>query len=372
MTAAPPLVEFRGVEKRYAVGDPPAVAGLDLSIERGEFLTLLGPSGSGKTTTLMMLAGFETPSEGDILLGGASLARRPPYRRNMGVVFQNYALFPHMSVAENIAFPLKVRGIKRSEAAAKVAKALALVKLDGLGDRRPDALSGGQRQRVALARALVFEPDLVLMDEPLGALDRQLREHLQVEIKRIQRAMGLTIVYVTHDQDEALTMSDRIAVFAGGRIQQIGRPNAIYEAPSNAFVAGFVGENNMLAGTVVTTYEGLCAIKLAGGQIVRAVMTGELMPGDAAIAAIRPEHVEMRSAASPCCNAIEARVEELAYHGDHSRIHAALGEGNALLIRVPGTPEVRPGQSIPIGWCTDRCFAFPARDRGNLQQGETG
>ena len=362
MTIASPLVEFRGVEKRYAAGGPAAVADLDLAIERGEFLTLLGPSGSGKTTTLMMLAGFETPSAGAILLGGASLADRPPYRRNMGVVFQNYALFPHMSVAQNVAFPLRVRGIKGSEAAKKVANALALVKLDGLGERRPDALSGGQRQRVALARALVFEPDLVLMDEPLGALDRQLREHLQVEIKRIQRALGLTIVYVTHDQGEALTMSDRIAVFAGGRVQQVGRPDAVYERPANAFVAAFVGENNMLTGTVVTRHDDQCAIRLPGGQIVRAMATGTMMPGDNVIAAIRPEHVETGAAPPACCNAIEARVEELAYHGDHSRMRAALDGGGSLVIRTPSAADFRSGQLLPIGWCTDRCFAFPAED----------
>lgn len=370
MNAAPPLVEFRGIEKRYAAGVPAAVADLDLSIERGEFLTLLGPSGSGKTTTLMMLAGFEIPSAGDILLGGASLAARPPYRRNMGVVFQNYALFPHMSVAENVAFPLSVRGIKGSAAAKKVATALALVKLDGLGERRPGALSGGQRQRVALARALVFEPDLVLMDEPLGALDRQLREHLQVEIKRIQRTLGLTIVYVTHDQSEALTMSDRIAVFAGGRIQQLGRPNTIYETPANAFVAGFVGENNMLAGTVVTRQDDQCAIRLSGGQIVRAMATGEMMAGDHVVAAIRPEHVETSAVPLACCNAIEARVEEVAYHGDHSRIRATLDGGGSLMIRTSSAPEVAPGQRIPIGWCTDRCFAFPAEDRAVMRRGE--
>lgn len=362
MTVAASLVEFRGVGKRYAAGGPAAVADLDLTIERGEFLTLLGPSGSGKTTTLMMLAGFETPSTGEIFLGGASLADRPPYRRNMGVVFQNYALFPHMSVAENVAFPLRVRGIRGSEAARKVADVLALVKLDGLGERRPDALSGGQRQRVALARALVFEPDLVLMDEPLGALDRQLREHLQVEIKRIQRTLGLTIVYVTHDQGEALTMSDRIAVFAGGRVQQVGRPDAIYETPANAFVAAFVGENNMLAGTVVERHNDRCAIRLPGGQIVRATATGAMAAGDSVIAAIRPEHVETGITRPACSNAIEARVEELAYHGDHSRIRAALDGGGSLVIRMPSAADFSAGQRLPVGWCADRCFAFPAED----------
>ncbi len=362
MTSSPgPLVEFRGVEKRYAGSGSPAVTNLDLVVERGEFLTLLGPSGSGKTTTLMMLAGFETPTSGAILLNGKSLADRPPYRRNMGVVFQNYALFPHMSVADNIAFPLRVRGIRGAEATAKVADVLALVQLGGLGDRRPDALSGGQRQRVALARALIFEPDLVLMDEPLGALDRQLREHLQVEIKRIQRTLGLSIIYVTHDQDEALAMSDRIAVFAGGSVQQIDRPAAIYDRPANAFVAGFVGENNMLNGVVTMRHDDQCAIQLSGGQIVRATATGKIAPGDRVVATIRPEHVET-DVAPPCCNAIDARIEEVAYHGDHSRIRAKLEGGGSFLIKAATVSGFAINQRLPVGWCTDRCFAFPAED----------
>jgi len=363
--SASPLVEFRGVEKRYAAGAAAAVAGLDLAVERGEFLTLLGPSGSGKTTTLMMLAGFETPSEGDIYLDGRSLADRPPHKRNMGVVFQNYALFPHMSVAGNIAFPLRVRGIRGADAAAKVEAALALVRLEGLGDRRPDALSGGQRQRVALARALVFEPDLVLMDEPLGALDRQLREHLQIEIKRIQRALGLTILYVTHDQSEALTLSDRIAVFADGRVQQLGPPDTIYERPANAFVAGFMGENNRLAATVITQQGDQCAIRLAGGQIVRATAAATFTPGTAVVAAIRPEHIEMGEQPLPCCNALDGRVDQLVYHGDHRRIHVGLDGGGSLIARVSADRDVKPGDRLAIGWCTDRCFVFPAADGSN-------
>lgn len=365
MTAsAQPLVEFRGIEKRYAAGGRAAVAGLDLCVERGEFLTLLGPSGSGKTSTLMMLAGFEAPSAGEIFVNGQSLANRPPYKRNMGVVFQNYALFPHMSVSDNLAFPLGVRGIRGADAKTKVDAALALVRLDGLGDRRPDALSGGQRQRVALARALIFEPDLVLMDEPLGALDRQLREHLQSEIKRIQRALGLTILYVTHDQSEALTLSDRIAVFADGRIQQIGTPEAIYEYPANAFVAGFVGENNMLAGIVVARDEKLCAVRLAGGQVVQAIATGTVGTGDRVIAAIRPEHIEISTGQSFDCNKLDARIEELVYQGDHGRIRAGLDGGGALVIRTPNLSGVTLSDHLPISWCTDRCFAFAARESG--------
>lgn len=359
-STATTLVEFRGVEKRYAAEGRAAVTRLDLTVERGEFLTLLGPSGSGKTTTLMMLAGFEAPSSGEILLNGRSLADRPPYKRNMGVVFQNYALFPHMSVAENLAFPLGVRGIKGAAAKEKVDAALALVKLDGLGDRRTDALSGGQRQRVALARALIFEPDLVLMDEPLGALDRQLREHLQSEIKRIQRALGLTILYVTHDQSEALTLSDRIAVFADGAVQQIGSPEQIYARPANIFVAGFVGENNMLTGTVLANDGEQCTIILRGGQIVRAIAAGPLALGNDVVVTIRPEHVETGQHPSSCCNAFEAHIEELVYHGDHSRVRAELRGGDTLFIRTSSDEPPAVADRLPIGWCTDRCFAFPA------------
>ncbi|WP_447762879.1 ABC transporter ATP-binding protein [Sphingopyxis panaciterrae] len=364
------LVEFRGVEKRYAAGGRAAVTRLDLTVERGEFLTLLGPSGSGKTTTLMMLAGFEAPSAGEIRLNGQSLANRPPYRRNMGVVFQNYALFPHMSVAENLAFPLGVRGIRGADAKAKVETALTLVRLDGLGHRRPDALSGGQRQRVALARALIFEPDLVLMDEPLGALDRQLREHLQSEIKRIQRALGLTVLYVTHDQSEALTLSDRIAVFADGAVQQVGSPEQIYEYPANAFVAGFVGENNMLAGTVVARQDEQCTIRLPGGQVVQATATGMIAAGDDVIAAIRPEHVETGACHPAHCNMLDTRVDELVYHGDHSRIRAGLDGGGSLVIRTPSQSGIALSDRLPVGWCADRCFAFPAAGITDASMGD--
>ncbi|MGY4395745.1 putative spermidine/putrescine transport system ATP-binding protein [Sphingomonas sp. UYAg733] len=369
--AAPPLVEFRKVEKRYPGGARAAVSGLDLTVRKGEFLTLLGPSGSGKTTTLMMLAGFETPDSGDILLDGRSLAKLPPHKRNMGVVFQNYALFPHMSVAQNLAFPLGVRGIRGAEAMAKVDAALALVRLDGLGHRRPDALSGGQRQRVALARALIFQPDIVLMDEPLGALDRQLRERLQSEIKRIQRALGLTIVYVTHDQSEALTLSDRIAVFADGSVQQVDTPEAIYEHPANAFVAGFVGENNGLAGHLISRTDGECEVRLDGGQTIRATPVGDIAPGARIVATIRPEHVET-GGLSQLCNRIDAQVEELVYHGDHSRIRATLAGGGLLTVRAPRQPVLAPTDSLALGWCTDRCFAFAAMGWTNDPLGDAG
>src|SRR5574343_650440 len=230
MSPTTPLVRFAGVQKTYD-GLSLVVRSLDLDIQRGEFLSLLGPSGSGKTTTLMMLAGFESPTAGEILLDGAPITRTPPHKRNFGMVFQNYALFPHMSVADNVAYPLTVRKVPKAEIASRVAKALDMVQLGGKGERFPGQLSGGQQQRVALARALVFEPQLVLMDEPLGALDKQLREHMQMEIKHIHQRLGVTVVYVTHDQGEALTMSDRVAVFHQGEIQQIAPPRELYETP---------------------------------------------------------------------------------------------------------------------------------------------
>ncbi|WP_129791509.1 ABC transporter ATP-binding protein [Sphingosinicella sp. CPCC 101087] len=365
MTQAEPLapdaafVAFADVGKSYD-GGRAAVCGLNLSVRKGEFLTLLGPSGSGKTTTLMMLAGFEAPTEGDIRMEGRSLRGRPPHKRNMGVVFQNYALFPHMNVAQNVQFPLQVRGLRGDAAQAKVEAALELVDLGGLGGRRPDQLSGGQRQRVALARALVFEPDLVLMDEPLGALDRQLRERLQVEIKRIQRRLGVTVIYVTHDQAEALTLSDRIVVFAGGVVQQVGTPEAIYERPENAFVAGFVGENNGLDGIVTARDGATCEVRIAGDLLVRATAVGDIGPGDAVVTTIRPEHVETGTEIGTLCNRFAACVDDVAYHGDHSRLRAILPGGAALTIRTQNGSAPGGSDRLTIGWCADRCLAFPA------------
>jgi putative spermidine/putrescine transport system ATP-binding protein len=239
------FVAFDGVQKSYD-GESLVVKDLNLSIEKGEFVTMLGPSGSGKTTCLMMLAGFETATHGEIRLAGKPINNIPPHKRGIGMVFQNYALFPHMTVGENLSFPLEVRKLGRSEREEKVKKALDMVQMADFSGRRPAQLSGGQQQRIALARSLVFEPDLILMDEPLGALDKQLREHMQYEIKHIHERLGVTVVYVTHDQSEALTMSDRVAVFDDGRIQQLASPADLYERPQNAFVAKFIGENNRL------------------------------------------------------------------------------------------------------------------------------
>jgi putative spermidine/putrescine transport system ATP-binding protein len=256
------FVQLKGVQKTYD-GETLVVRDLNLDVQEGEFLTMLGPSGSGKTTTLMMLAGFETATHGEIFMDGKPINRLAPEDRNIGMVFQSYALFPHMSVAENVAFPLTVRGVPKAKLGERVIKALAMVGLKGFEDRRPAQLSGGQQQRVAVARALVFEPKLVLMDEPLSALDKQLREQMQYEIKQLHHRLGVTVVYVTHDQGEALTMSDRVAVFNNGVIQQLDSPNRLYEHPANAFVASFIGENNKLHGEVILHEREWCDVRSA-------------------------------------------------------------------------------------------------------------
>ncbi len=288
MTGA--VVSLTRLWKRISAGVG-AVRGVSLDIGAGEFLTLLGPSGSGKTTTLMMIAGFETPSGGDITIDGRSVVGMPPHKRNIGMVFQNYALFPHLTVADNIGFPLKQRGINRAERARMVAQALDLVRLPGYGDRYPRQLSGGQQQRVALARAIVFQPRLLLMDEPLGALDKQLRESLQLEMRRLHADLGITFIYVTHDQEEALTMSDRIAVMNEGRIAQLGRPEDLYDRPCNRFVASFLGESNFLPGIVHGFQDQDIVVAECGGTMVRAIARSRPHPGDKVMLTMRPERM---------------------------------------------------------------------------------
>ncbi len=358
-----PLVRFIGVRKTFD-GRTLVVRRLDLDVLEGEFLTLLGPSGSGKTTTLMMLAGFETPSEGEITLGGRSLAHLPPHKRDIGVVFQNYALFPHMTVAENVAFPLAARRVGRTYAEARVARALDMVRLGGLGHRRPAQLSGGQQQRVALARALVFEPRLVLMDEPLGALDKQLREEMQLEIRRIHERLGVTFVYVTHDQGEALTLSDRIAVFNDGAIRQLDTPRALYEAPLNAFVARFIGENNRIAGTHAGTEGAMCAVRVAAGALVRARPVDLDGVGGQATLSIRPERIRLGpggGAPGPSTNEFPAEVREVIYLGDHVRVRVAALGVDEINAKVPVSrlaADVTPGAAVTIAWDAADCQAF--------------
>lgn len=354
-----PIVRFRNVEKTYD-GKFNVVEGLDLDILSGEFLTLLGPSGSGKTTTLMMLAGFEEPTSGEIYLRDRSLLRVPPFRRNMGVVFQNYALFPHMSVGENVAYPLKQRRMSKADITEKTRVALDMVELGALIDRRPSQLSGGQQQRVALARALVFEPDIVLMDEPLGALDKRLREQMQVEIKHLHESLGMTFVYVTHDQSEALTMSDRVAVFHEGRIQQIAAARDVYEAPMTAFVANFIGENNNLAGEVTAVEAGQCHIRLDSGAMVSALNVLDLPIGARTRASIRPERLSLTPGdAGP----LTLNVRESIYFGDHLRVILE-GSGLEIMAKAPIDQAVglKPRQAVSIDWDARHCRALDDGD----------
>jgi putative spermidine/putrescine transport system ATP-binding protein len=336
------LIEFDRVVKRYAGTSLPAVDTLDLAIETGEFLTLLGPSGSGKTTTLMLLAGFEAPTSGEIRLDGAPIQTLPPHKRNMGVVFQSYSLFPHMSVAQNVAFPLSVRKVSPEAARAKVTAALAKVHLQEYAMRKPSQLSGGQQQRVALARALVFEPRLVLMDEPLSALDKKLREEMQLEIRRLHRELGVTMVYVTHDQSEAMTLSDRVALFNRGRLEQIASPQMLYDSPANPFVASFLGDNNMVSGV----REAPAQLRTTRGV----VLSGRPGPvganGGAATLCVRPESLAVcvNGVLPPAENVLDATLIDAIHQGDHWRLVMDLGEGGA------GDAAARNGDAAALQW----------------------
>ncbi|MCX8506658.1 MAG: ABC transporter ATP-binding protein [Alphaproteobacteria bacterium] len=369
-------VQYDHVDKSYD-GRHLVVRDLCLSVKRGEFLTLLGPSGSGKTTSLMMLAGFENPTRGRIFLNDIPVETVPPEKRNIGFVFQNYALFPHMSVAENIAFPLRYRGIKGAAAAAKVAASLAMVRLDGFEARKPAQLSGGQQQRVALARALVFDPHLVLMDEPLGALDKQLREQMQFEIKQIHARLGITFVYVTHDQSEALTMSDRIAVFYNGKIEQIATPTEIYNQPSTEFVASFMGENNFIAvmiaeklaqpdtSTPPSLSRYFYRVAAQDGTVLTGWSLKSLAEGSSARLAIRPERLEfvenngrVGQGQSAQWNKIlpenrfTALTEKRFFQGDHIRWQMKGLGGHGVIVKSPPTVTFMPEMGAAV---TVRC-----------------
>lgn len=354
------FVVFDRVQKSYD-GRNLVVKDLNLEIAKGEFLTMLGPSGSGKTTCLMMLAGFETATHGDILLDGQPINNIPPYKRGIGMVFQNYALFPHMTVGENLAFPLAVRKIGKSEREEKVKKALEMIQMGEFANRRPAQLSGGQQQRIALARALVFEPELVLMDEPLGALDKQLREHMQFEIKHLHEQLGVTVVYVTHDQSEALTMSDRVAVFDDGRIQQLASPEELYERPQNSFVAQFIGENNRLMGHVDKLDGDSSIVTLDSGDQSSALAVNCGQAGSRTLLSIRPERIRIGEQATE--NITQAKVLELIYLGDHIRCRMNVHGDDQFIAKIPNSPEsqrVHVGQEVNIGWAAKDCRALNA------------
>ena len=358
--AQAPHVEFDAVSKSYD-GGAAVVRGLDLAVHRGELVTLLGPSGSGKTTCLMMLAGFETPTSGAIRIDGRDVAHLPARKRDIGFVFQNYALFPHLTVAGNLRFPLRVRGIKGAEQQRRIRNAARIARINGLEERRPSELSGGQQQRVAIARALVFEPSLVLMDEPLGALDRRLREELQFEIRGIQQSVGVTVVYVTHDQQEAMAISDRVAVFRNGRIEQIARPEALYEEPEREFVARFIGDNNLLRGRVLAVDGDICQVQTPGGVVTAFRVAGQA-PGAAAVLAIRPERVALAPAsAGTYRNLFKADVLEVTFMGDHLRVRLRVCGSTAFYAKIPnivGHGAVLKGDRVDVGWGVTDCRAL--------------
>jgi spermidine/putrescine ABC transporter ATP-binding subunit len=350
MTGA--VVSLAGLEKDF--GGVGAVRGVSLEVAAGEFLTLLGPSGSGKSTTLMMIAGFETPSAGDITIDGRSVVGVSPHKRNIGMVFQNYALFPHLTVAENIGFPLKQRRIGRADRDRMVHDALELVRLPGYANRYPRQLSGGQQQRVALARAIVFNPRLLLMDEPLGALDKQLRESLQLEMRRLHADLGITFIYVTHDQEEALTMSDRIAVMTEGRIAQLGCPEDLYDRPCNRFVASFLGESNFLPGIVHGFQEEDIIVAECGGTMVRAIAPSRPLRGDKVMLTMRPERVRFADGIStPALNRMSATVTDAVFAGERCRYLLAAPDGTPMVLKEASGAAIRRrtvGEHAEIAW----------------------
>jgi ABC-type Fe3+/spermidine/putrescine transport system ATPase subunit len=349
-------VRLVGLEKSY--GAARAVAGISLHVENGEFLTLLGPSGCGKTTTLGLIAGFFPPTRGEIFLRGRPVAALPPFRRDIGVVFQDYALFPHMIVEDNVAFGLKMRKVPRPEIRRRVDEALALVRLSGLGERRPTEISGGQRQRVALARALVIEPTVLLLDEPLSNLDLKLREEMRVEIARIQRQLGITTIFVTHDQSEALVMSDRVAVMNAGVIEQLGRPDEIYERPQTRFVAEFIGRMNFFSGEVADG-----GVRLAAGGGLPLPLGTTKRPGSEILVAVRPERTSLVREAPPDANqlAVSCTVTDVLFLGSTREIHVAYEGGRRGLTELSNRgvlPAFRPGEEAWLCAPLDACLTL--------------
>lgn len=356
------ILELKKLTKMY--GRQKSVDEVSLKLPKGEFLSFLGPSGSGKTTTLNMIAGLTDPTDGEILLQEKPITALKTYKRNIGMVFQNYSLFPHMSVAKNIAFPLEMRRYSRSDVTDKVTRALDLVGLETFKDRLPSQLSGGQQQRVALARAMVFEPPLLLMDEPLGALDKQLREHMQLEIRRLHQRIGATIIYVTHDQEEALTMSDRIAVFNHGKIEQLGSPEELYKLPSTRFVAGFIGQTNLIDGHVKSMNGKICKVIAEGLEFLTPSQPG-MSSGQAVTVAVRPECIHIGNAASGAegeHNLLQARVEETIFFGSARRYLLSVGGLRLMATETIGHANSRSiplAETIPVHWAVGSSVVVP-------------
>ena len=361
-----PVVALEQVSKRF--GNYTAVENADFAVARGEFFSLLGPSGCGKTTTLRMIAGFEQPTAGRILLDGQDVSRVPPYRRQVNTVFQHYALFPHMTVADNVAFGPRSRKLGSAETARRVAELLAVVRLEALADRKPAQLSGGQQQRVALARALANHPSALLLDEPLGALDLKLRQAMQGELKRIQREVGITFVYVTHDQEEALAMSDRIAVMSQGRVEQIGGPREIYHAPASVFVAGFIGIANLIPAVVRQVNGTRATAELPGGHCVAALAeAGVFRPDGAATVMVRPERLRLDENAPAAGAGLAVTLEQAVFQGSVTRYTLRAADGTEIVAHVPNGPPIpafRPGLPLWVSWDADAARLLPAAGRG--------
>jgi len=364
MTVDGPPAEIRLIDLQKRFGDVRAVDGISLDVRSGEFFSLLGPSGCGKTTTLRMIGGFELPSAGRILLRDRDITYDAPDKRPVNMVFQQYALFPHLDVGDNIAFGLKRKGVERSDIARRVGEALELVRLGGYQQRKPSQLSGGQQQRVALARALVNRPTVLLLDEPLGALDLKLRRQLQLELKRIQAEVGITFVYVTHDQEEALTMSDRIAVMHAGRVEQLGTPEELYERPATRFVADFIGTTNLLSGTV----EGDGAVRLDGGDLARVATTG-LRTGTAIEICLRPEAISLVDTDAP--GAIAATVDQAAYLGTNVSYQVRTAGGLILSVLAPKTGARLPvGSEVAVSWSPTEALVLGTTQRPDTVSGD--
>lgn len=359
----PPALQVADLHKVYGK-DVHALAGIDLHVNEGEFITLLGPSGSGKTTLLMVIAGFESPTRGTVHALGSDITRVPPERRNFGVVFQSYALFPHMSVRANVGYPLASRHVGRNERSARVDEALALVGLEGLADRRPSQLSGGQQQRVALARALVYRPTVLLLDEPLGALDRALRERMQTELRLLHRKVGVTFLYVTHDQDEALTMSDRVVVLRDGRIEQVGRPEVVYDRPATEFVARFVGAANLLEGTILSFDKPLATVALNQGPVISVSSDSPHERGFKCLVLVRPERVEIRPAEDsdpPGTVGVNGRLQSAVFAGTTWRYQVSTAAG-PVLAHMPRSAAVEPGDALRACWSPSDAWLLPKAD----------
>jgi putative spermidine/putrescine transport system ATP-binding protein len=348
-------IALRAIAKRY--GEERVVDAVSLDIRPGEFFSLLGPSGSGKTTTLMMIAGFASVDEGQILVDDADVASAPPQKRGFGMVFQNYAIFPHLNVFENVAFPLRARGLPADEIKTRVAWALGLVRLERFVDRFARQLSGGQQQRVAIARAIVFHPSVVLMDEPLGALDKNLRYEMQVEIKDIQRRLGMTVVYVTHDQEEAMNMSDRIAIMNRGRIEQVGRPTEIYEQPANVFIGRFLGEATLIEGRIDRVEGGVAAIQLDDGIALRARAPSGIAAGASASLFVRPERITIGApaAASPAVNCAPGQVRRVSFLGNIVRYAVEIAPAVQVTVDTQNTGMRRfaVDEPVAVSWSVD-------------------